>query len=160
MQQHSMDNLSTWFGWVWLKRTSKQVASDEKTSQEETAVVYMFVKNFEQWQWPKTGLHKSHPNLWPRLTNIPYFSSLYLSFANVVINSDLHTMFAATLFTMGTGKFQAASYLTAMVKRCPLKINLQIIYFCTWHRRKESWLAPTHMTVIGLGYSIGLSKIV
>ena len=118
-------------------------------------------KNFEQWQWPKTGLHKSHPNLWPRLTNIPYFSSLYLSFANVVINSDLHTMFAATLFTMGTGKFQAASYLIAMVKRCPLvKSNLQIINFCTWHRQKESWLTSTQMTVRGLGYSIGLSKIV
>ena len=37
-------------------------------------------------------------------------------------------MFAATLFTMGTGKFQAASYLTAMAKGCPLvKINLPII---------------------------------
>ena len=58
--------------------------------------------------YAKTGLHKSHLNLWPRLTNMPYFSSLYLSFANVVINSDIHTMFAATLFTMGTGKFQAA----------------------------------------------------
>ena len=46
----------------------------------------------------------------------------------VVINSDIHTMFAATLFTMGTGKFQAASYSTAMAKGCPLvKINLPII---------------------------------
>jgi len=34
-------------------------------------------------------------------------------------------MFAATLFTMGTGKFQAASYLTGMAKGCPLvKTNL------------------------------------
>ena len=31
---------------------------------------------------------------------VPYFSSSYLSFAKVVVKLDIHTMFAATLFTM------------------------------------------------------------
>ena len=36
-----------------------------------------------------------------------YFSSLYLNFTNVAINSDLHGMFVVTLFTMGTDKYQS-----------------------------------------------------
>ena len=84
------------------------------------------------------------PRLW-----IPYGRTWdYTRQIMVIINSDLHTMFAATLFTMGTGKFQAASYLTAMAKGCHLvKINSPIIWASVSEPHIDSTAGTFHTMV-------------
>ena len=91
---------------------------------------------------------KNHPNN----PNFYIFSIIYIIFLIFVPKlckcacqiRQTHTMFAVTLFTMGTGKFQAASYLTAMAKGCPLvKINLPITLDIT-KSRVDSQLQPSY----------------